>query len=463
MMRKSLYRPNNQFNRPLRPSGVIAGMQFDRQGRKSMSLSSAEIAAASPVSLEPEKSSLARLRDRAAAIVMIGSNIFNILALVVMSPLVAAVAAHFAEHAVNGVVFTVLGYPVGVQIAAQLMITLLNIGIMFAGPLLGLLAERVGYARLLSAALAIYAVAGSAGLYLDLPVSLLLSRLVLGLTSASISICCYSLIAERYKGEERARMLGYQSALVMLTGLVALFGAGAIADLGGWRAPFALYLLAVPMLALSLFALSGKTAEIGPVAERVGIAVLLPLWPLYLVLIPFNVAIYMTSVHLPFVLVSDGITRPSIMGLIMASSFLMNILTSYYYSRIAARMTKRWIFVLLIGIFAASDMIIGLSDNWIGTTVGCWVAGLGGGLMTPFFVNIILNRAPEAARARAIGLMYTMMYVGDFANPLLITPLRLRVGNHQVFAIMGLIMIGAAIIQALFRRSPLGIESRQPA
>ena len=25
--------------------------------------------------------------------------------------------------------------------------------------------------------------------------------------------------------------------------------------------------------------------------------------------------------------------------------------------------------------------------------------------------------APEAARARAIGLMYTMMYVGDFVNP----------------------------------------------
>jgi MFS family permease len=414
-----------------------------------MSLGNAELAGAAPIARE--SGTMARLRDKAAVIVMIGGNVFNILALIVMSPLLAAVAAHFAEHADNGVVFTVLGYPIGVQIAAQLMITLLNIGIMFAGPLLGLLAERVGYARLLSAALALYAVAGSAGLYLDLPVSLLLSRLLLGLTSASISICCYSLIAERYQGAERAKILGRQSALVMATGLIGLYGSGKIAELGGWRAPFALYLLAV---------LRGRLAKAGPAAARVSIAVLLPLWPFYLMLIPFNLAIYMTSVHLPFVLVSDGITRPSIMGLIMASSFLMNILTALSYSRIAARFSRRSIFIMLIGIFTLSNMIIGLSDGWIGTTIGCWVAGLGGGLMSPFFINIVLNNAPEAARARAIGLMYTMMYVGDFANPLLITPLRLHVGNHQVFALMGIATLAAMLLQLLFRRTPLGLDMK---
>ena len=54
---------------------------------------------------------------------------------------------------------------------------------------------------------------GIAGLYLDLPVSLLLSRLLLGLTSASISICCYSLIAERYQGAERAKILGRRKSV----------------------------------------------------------------------------------------------------------------------------------------------------------------------------------------------------------------------------------------------------------
>ena len=52
-----------------------------------MSLSSADLAVAPSFSLEPESSRIARLRDRAALIVMIGSNIFNVLALIVVSPL----------------------------------------------------------------------------------------------------------------------------------------------------------------------------------------------------------------------------------------------------------------------------------------------------------------------------------------------------------------------------------------
>jgi MFS family permease len=106
-------------------------------------------------------------------------------------------------------------------------------------------------------------------------------------------------------------------------------------------------------------------------------------------------------------------------------------------------------------------MIIGLSHNWIGSMIGIWVAGLGGGLMTPFFVNTILNRAPEAARGAAIGLMYTMMYVGDFANPLFFTPLRLQVGNHQVFAYVGIALFAVVALQALLKRTPLGPEPKQ--
>jgi hypothetical protein len=59
--------------------------------------------------------------------------------------------------------------------------------------------------------------------------------------------------------------------------------------------------------------------------------------------------------------------------------------------------------------------------------------------------------------------MYTMMYVGDFANPVFITPLRQHVGNHQVFAIIGIVLAAGALAQALSRWTPLGAERRQPA
>jgi MFS family permease len=436
-----------------------------------MSISDADMAGTAPSALEPEVGHVARWRDRAAVFVMLTGGILNVLALVAIMPAIASIAGHFAKHAApDGTVITLLGFKFGVEMSTQMMITLLNIGIMFAGPLLGLVAGRVGYMRVLPFALVIYAVSGSAGLYLDDPGGLLLSRLIIGLAAASISICCYSLIGDRFKGVKRARMLGYQAALVMAFGLIGLEGGGQIADLG-WRVPFAIYLVGVPMALLALVAAQpaarhqdgSHPAQSHWTRFVTFVKSLLPMWPLYLMLIPFNLVAYMTSVHIFFVLASDGIVKSSQQGHILASSFIFNIITALLYGRITAGLNRKWIFVGLIGIFGLSDMIIGLSHNWIGSMIGIWVAGLGGGLMTPFFVNTILNRAPEAARGAAIGLMYTMMYVGDFANPLFFTPLRLRVGNHQVFAYVGVALFAVVLLQALLRRTPLGPEIKQPA
>jgi MFS family permease len=427
-----------------------------------MSFSEADMAGNTTLAMPPEIGRVAAWRDHAAVFVMLTGGILNVLALVAIMPAIAAISGHFASHADSeGTVMTLLGYKFGVQLSTQLMITLLNMGIMVAGPLLGFVAQRVGYMRVLPATLILYSVAGSAGLYVDDPGWLLFSRLIIGLAAASISICCYSLIGERFEGTERARMLGYQSALVMIFGLLGLEGGGWIADLG-WRVPFAIYLIGIPMALIALVAAQPAAHHIRDAEKKAsGLAALLPMWPLYLLLIPFNLAAYMTSVHLPFVLAGDGILKGSEQGHIMASSFVLNIVTALLYGKITARLSRKWIFVLLVGIFATSDMIIGLSNGWVGSMVGCWVAGLGGGIMTPFFVNIILNRAPEAARSTAIGLMYTMMYVGDFVNPFVITPLRLQVGNHQVFALVSLALFAVVLVQALVRWTPLGPEPKQ--
>jgi MFS family permease len=429
----------------------------------SMSISNADMAGTDTLALSPEIGRIARWRDQAAVFIMLTGGILNVLALIAIMPAITAIAGHFAARATpDGTVMTLLGYRFGVELSTQLMITLLNIGIMFAGPLLGLVAGRVGYMRVLPFAFGIYAISGSAGLYLDDPRGLLLSRLIIGLAAASISICCYSLIGDRFQGVKRSRMLGYQSALVMLFGLIGLEGGGWIADLG-WRVPFAVYLVGVPMMLIALVAAEPAAHRHAHAEKKPSLRVLLPMWPLYLVLIPFNLAAYMTSVHIFFVLASDGVVKGSLQGHILASSFLFNIITSLLYGRITAGLSRKWIFVLLLGIFATSDMIIGLSHNWIGSMIGIWVAGLGGGLMTPFFVNTILNRASEAARGMAIGLMYTMMYVGDFANPFVITPLRQQVGNHQVFAYVGVALFAVVALQALLRKTPLGPDVKQTA
>ncbi|MDB5396176.1 MAG: hypothetical protein JWM91_3682, partial [Rhodospirillales bacterium] len=53
----------------------------------------------------------------------------------------------------------------------------------------------------------------------------------------------------------------------------------------------------------------------------------------------------------------------------------------------------------------------------------------------------------------ALGFMYTAMYIGNFLNPLIMTPAREAIGNHQVFLTVGLLLAVAAAAQALVKRS----------
>jgi len=400
------------------------------------------------------------LRDRLVPAVFVGSNILNMVAIVALAPAMALIAEHFGQ-ADLGLLGRLFGQGGGAMVV-QLMVTLLGIGIILGGPAVGWLAARIGNRHLLCLALAVYVVTGSSGLLLDAPASFLVARFLLGVSFVGINVAVVSMIGDRYEGEARAKFLGLQGAIVSASGLVTLYLAGQAAGSMGWRGPFTLFLPAILMLALALFAAprapAVKRASVAaavPEGKGDGAGVLRRLWPFYLMLVPFYLAAYMTTVHLSFVLAGDGVTRPQSQGLIMTASMAFNIIGSLSYGALKARTGRRGVFIAILAIFAASDLVIGLWANATGSTVGCWIAGLAGGLMGPFFSNVILDRTQPEERGRALGFMYTTMYIGDFLNPFAITPLRLVIGNHPVFAIVGAGLAVAALAQLFSKRSPV--------
>ena len=419
-----------------------------------MSLGEAELSAAAPVELA-RSTDTHSLRDRMIPVVLIACNILNMFAVVALSPSMAVIGQHFTGNSDLGPLAFIFGSKGGGALVAQLMITLLGIGNMVGGPIAGFLAARIGNRSLLSLALVLFTTTGVAGLLVDAPLSFLMARFLQGIACAAILVSIMSIIGDRYQGEARAKFLGFQGAIVSASGFVALFLGGEVAEWGGWRAPFALFIPAILMLPLALFALPATPPKRAESAAG-GWGVLLKLWPFYLMLIPFYMAAYMTTVHLSFVLAGDGVTRPQSQGLIMTASMVFNIIGAMAYGRLMTNLGRRWVFVIILGIFGASDLTIGLLANAVGSTAGCWVAGLAGGLMTPFFTNAILDKTGAAMRGRALGLMYATMYIGDFLNPFAMTPLRVQIGNHPTFAVVGAALVAVTLLQALSRRSPVG-------
>jgi MFS family permease len=170
----------------------------------------------------------------------------------------------------------------------------------------------------------------------------------------------------------------------------------------------------------------------------------------------------MFFLQLSFVLAGDGITSPVTQSNVMMAITAMNFLGGLVYGRILERIGTRWMFVLILGTMAAAHLLVGASGGIPMTVLACGLAGLGGGSLVPYITNLVLSQAPADMRGRAIGFQYTVMYIGDFMNPLIVTPMRGEIGNHAAFAVIGALLAAAAIAQAFLRR-PLGTPMTGPA
>lgn len=392
----------------------------------------------SPTLPEAGIASATGLRARIDLLVILSSISFNVLLIVALMPVLSTIAAYFGGGTHGALI-------------AQLLETMSGIGIMVGGPLAGWVADRIGRSNLLFVSLALYGVAGSSGLLVDDAYGLLALRLFQGLGSAGIAVSTYSLVSERFQGAARARVIGYQQAFVSGMGIVSLPVAGAIGDAHGWHAPFALYLSAFVMLGVALATVPGSAAPPRQASAKGGsVAALVPL---YILLIPLYIVATMVNLHISFVLAGDGITLPSAQSHIMLASSIVYMAGGLLYGRVVVPLGPRRMLCLILAIMATSGLTIGLSHGTVMTAVGVGLSGLGGGFLIPFATNLVVNRAAPEARGRALGFFYMATYIGNFLNPLIMTPLRREIGNHETFLALGVVLVVAAVAQGVTRKS----------
>jgi len=379
-----------------------------------------------------------------ALIVMLSGGVMLGLVVAAMSPVAAKAALYFAGRSkADG------------DLVAQMIVTAPSIGIIVGGPITGWLIGRTGAKRFFLTALALFGVAGSAGLYLDDASMLLVSRFVLGLATSGIVTAMIVLISEYFTPEARARVLGFQSATGAFAGVLTIEAAGRLGDLG-WRTPFALYLLSFVILALGLIYLPAS-----PRAPRVreksaaGSGSLIGLWPIYLMIIPMFIAVYMPNIQVSFLLRDDGIVRPLTQSHVIETGAFTVAVAALCFGAIRRRFSGTQILIACFIFQGVGIAVMGLSWGALGTAIGCGILGIGTGIANPLISDLIVARATPEMRSRAIGLSYTARYSGDFINPLVMHPLGVAIGLHNAFVSAGaLFLIGVAV--AVIWRQAIG-------
>ncbi|MFJ2992899.1 MFS transporter [Pandoraea sp. NPDC087047] len=343
--------------------------------------------------------------------------------------------------------------------AAQLIMTMPGIGIALGGLVTGWAVERLGARALLLGSLLTYALAGFAGFYVDALSVLLFTRLLTGLAAAGCATSTLAIIAQRFEPEQRACILGYQSAAGSAVGLVSLLVAGGVGEAYGWRAPFFLYLLALPVLLVATAVVPAVRSQAN--AQRPPRQTghndrhpLLALLPVYLLIVLVFAAVFMNAVQLSFLLAQSGITSPGVQSWVMATSALACMVGAASYGRVRSWVGDRWIFCICLALMGGGYVLMGSSHLMMPMIVGCGIAAIGGGCVGPYLAVVLLDRAAPSVRGRASGFMFTALYLGDFVNPLVVNPLRASFGIHQAFVLVGAILSFFALV-VLFRSAML--------
>ncbi|MFF5158183.1 MFS transporter [Streptomyces sp. NPDC000348] len=127
-----------------------------------------------------------------------------------------------------------------------LVLTVPVLSLALLAPFAGVVVDRLGRKRLLVAAAVLYALFGTAPLWLDSLYAVLVSRVLLGVAEAAVMTACTTLIGDYCTGRVRDRYLAPQTMCASASATV-FFAVGGALGTAGWRAPFWLYAVGLPL------------------------------------------------------------------------------------------------------------------------------------------------------------------------------------------------------------------------
>ena len=360
----------------------------------------------------------------AQALVLLLSSCLSVLGAVLLAPVLPAIQNAFA------------GTP-GAATLTPVVLTVPALVIGLTAPLAGRIVDRLGRKRLLVGALVVYAVVGTAPLWLPSLELIVASRVLVGLTEAAIMTCCTTLLADYFHGAQRQRYFGLQGVCTSVAATV-FFAVGGLLGASGWRTPFWLYAASLPLAFLAARHIWQPPAQ--PRAK-------LPSLPWRTLLPPVGVSLvgglvfYVLIVELSYVLDRIGVTSTATIGAISAVGSLATAIAAAAYAR-AARFgpatTVPAAFVLC-GLGIAG---LALAGSVPVAVVSAVIAGLGNGLMLPALLSWALGSLTFEQRGRGTGIWTSAVFIGQFACPLAVLALAGSLGGLSA----ALLAVGAVSV-----------------
>jgi len=393
-----------------------------------------------------------RTATTAQALPLLFASCMSVLGAVLLTPVIPQLMAQFGG---SPLVLLIISAP-------ALMIAV------FA-PFAGQIADRVGRKNLLVVTMFLYAIVGTAPIWLPADLNLILvSRLLVGVCEAAIMTCCTTLIGDYFSGDRRNKYFGLQSVFTTISATIFILVGGILGGAGGWRTPFFVYGISVIIgIWIAVAVWEPKKTEAARAAEAAQAKTRIPwrLLALPLIVTLFGgFAFFVVLVEPPVIYGTLGLTDPQAIGPISAAASIATAILAFLFARLARLGAK----VLLPVAFGA--MAVGYAIVWIaagagslpGVIAGVLVASAGTGLLLPTLVAWSVGRIPFASRGRSTGVWTSAFFLGQFLTPLIIGAIQgaLSIEVAMAVGIVGIVCAVVAIaLAAVVKPGPIVAES----
>nr|WP_234358395.1 MFS transporter [Streptomyces sp. NRRL B-24085] len=366
-----------------------------------------------------------------------------ILGAVLIAPVLPKMQDHFASVP-------------GAKALVPLALTVPALALALLAPFAGVIVDRLGRKRLLIVATLLYAVFGTAPLWLDSLGAIIASRALVGVTEAAIMTCCTTLIGDYYSGRLRVRYLALQTMCASASATV-FFVLGGAAGAAGWRMPFWVYAVSLVLAPLMASALPGTASRV-TVAER-------PAGPRrpfpwrqsggICALTFFGAMVFYTvPVEMSYLLDDLGVANSGVIGLATAVAGAATLGGAIAFARLER--APEPMLPAVLAVCAAGFGVMSLAGNAPLLVVGAVINCVGTGMLLPALLTSAMSRLAFEDRGRGTGLWTAAFFGGEFVCPLV-----LLAGESAVGSLAGAVgVLGAA---ALLVAAGLRGVRRRPA
>ncbi|MEB3371552.1 MFS transporter [Saccharopolyspora mangrovi] len=350
--------------------------------------------------------------------------------------------------------------------AAGLVVTAHALAVAVTSPLIGRAIDHCGVRIPLAAGLVLYGISGGAGLFTTSYPALIASRLVFGIGAAAVFTGTTVALLQLFTGPRRDRVMGWRSAANSVGGLVWPLLGGTLGGLS-WHAPFAIYLVGLPLGVAAVLALP-HTAPHRAARTRGGVLALVRQSPavlgFYALQAAASIFLYTMVVFLPQRLADLGIREPLMVSLyLVVMTGAISSLVGLVYAPLRARLSYAALLRTAALAWAGAFTVLGTVDHPVLLLAGPALLGLGQGLSLPSLTVLVNESAPPALRGQATSLAGTVIFGGQFLSPLLLGPLigatSSTVGFLTAAVMAGLIALTLTTVRMASSTSPGGSAS----